>query len=275
MPKIIIVEDDPMIAEIYLKKFQEAGYDTEQAESGDQVLMKAKKEKVDIVLLDLMMPKMSGFDVIKNLRGGGQYDKNIRIIVFSNLSQPEDREKALKLGADGFITKSEYTPTSLVGEVTRILEESNQEKMNLARMEENTLQGEVSNEEESSKPKILIIEDEEVFIEMFGEKLKQEGFQVVSARNGAWGLKEALAHDFDLYIIDMVMPAMTGEEIIDRLKLEEKTKNVPIIVLSASVDEQLAKQVIDKGVDGFFVKTQIIPSELAKEVKNVLDHKSS
>jgi len=118
--------------------------------------------------------------------------------------------------------------------------------------------------------KVLIIEDQEVFIEMFGGKLKQDGFEVVSAKNGAWGVKEALEKDFDLLIIDMVMPAMNGEEVVTKLKMEEKTKNIPIIVLSASVDEETQKRVEKMGVEAFFVKTRITPSDLSQKAKELL-----
>jgi len=118
--------------------------------------------------------------------------------------------------------------------------------------------------------KILIIEDQQVFIDMFGGKLTQEGFQVASAKNGAWGLKEVLTKEFDLLVIDMVMPAMNGEEIVAKLKMEEKTKNIPIIVLSASVDVETQKRVEQMGIEAFFVKTHITPSDLSRKVKEIL-----
>ena len=118
--------------------------------------------------------------------------------------------------------------------------------------------------------KILIIEDQQVFIDMFGGKLKHDGFQVFSALNGAWGVKEALANDFDLLVIDMVMPAMNGEEIVAKLKREEKTKNIPLIILSASVDEETQKRVEQMGVSAFFIKTRITPSDLSRKVQELL-----
>lgn len=123
--------------------------------------------------------------------------------------------------------------------------------------------------EEKAK-KILLIEDEEIFIEMFGDRLKQDGYEIESARNGAWGIKEALKNSFDLFIIDMVMPAMTGEEMIARLKLEDNTKNVPIIVLSASVDYETQKRVEGMGINEFLIKTHITPSDLAEKVAEIL-----
>lgn len=264
MIKIILVEDDPMISEIYQKKFAESGFEVFPAETGEQALNIAKKEQVDVVLSDLMMPKMDGFEVIRNLRGG-DFDPKIKIIISSNLSQKDDRDKALQLGANGFIAKSEFSPTELVAEVKRILNQYSEQEKNLARGEQSAPVA-TSN----AAPKILIIEDEEVFIEMFGEKLKQEGFDISFARNGAWGVKEAMKGDFNLFIIDMVMPAMTGEEMVTKLKMEDKTKNIPIIVLSASVEDEVAKRVEAMGVQAFFVKTTITPSELSQKVRELL-----
>ena len=121
--------------------------------------------------------------------------------------------------------------------------------------------------------RILLIEDEEVFVDMFGESLRKAGFEVLSAKNGAWGIKEALSGDFDLFIIDMIMPAMNGDEVVAKLKENEKTKNAPIIVISASVDSQTQKHVEEMGVDSFFVKTQITPTDLCKRVAELLPAK--
>jgi len=263
MSKIIIVEDDPMISEIYQKKFTDAGFEVFAATTGEQALEIALKEKVDVVMSDLIMPKMDGFQVIQNLRSG-VYDPNIKIIISSNLSQKEDRDKALALGANGFIAKSDFSPTELVAEVKRLMGQYSEQAKNLKKTK---TKGEGK---KNGSKKILLIEDEEVFIEMFGDKLKQEGYEVFSARNGAWGVKEALKDDFDLFIIDMVMPAMTGEEMITKLKMEDKTKDTPIIVLSASVEDTAARRVEAMGIQAFYVKTQITPTGLANKVEELL-----
>jgi CheY-like chemotaxis protein len=185
------------------------------------------------------------------------------------LSQKEDQEKAMKLGADGFIVKSAYTPSALVKEVGRLISESQESEKNIGR--EGGLAGEGDKAKNGKKKKVLLIEDEKIFAEMFGEKIKQDGFDLTVAENGAWGMKEALSGEYDLFIIDMVMPAMTGDEIVSRLKLEEKTKNKPIIVLSASVDELVEKKMRQAGISEFFTKTQTIPSELSKKVAELLE----
>ncbi|MFA6047810.1 MAG: response regulator [Parcubacteria group bacterium] len=266
MSKIIIAEDDPMIAEIYEKKFTEAGYEVAVADSGDQVLTLHKKNNPDIILLDLILPKMNGFEVIENIR---KTDKDTKIIVFSNLNQAEDREKASQLGANGFVSKADYAPSDLVREVGRLTNQLREEKVNGEKEIRAAENGGLANNSET-KGKILMMEDEEIFREMFGGKLKDDGFAVDFAEDGAAGMKKALAGNYALFIIDMIMPNITGEEIVVKLKREEKTKNIPIIILSASVDEAMQRSMEDTGIQGFFIKTQLVPSELSKKVGELL-----
>jgi CheY-like chemotaxis protein len=262
------VEDDPMISEIYQKKFEEAGSEVVVAASGKEVLNQAGKGKFDLVLLDMVLPEMSGLEVLKELKGG-KYDPEMKVIIFSNLSEKETKEEALAQGADGFISKTQFNPSQLAGEIQRLLDEFREQKKNEIRRENNG-NGPSAISGEKIK-KILLIEDEEVFVEMFGKKLENDGFDVTYARNGAWGLKEALAKKFDLIITDVVMPAMTGEEIVEKLKMEEKTRDIPIIMLSASMAEEGGKKIKELGITDFFVKTKIVPSDLSKRVTEILN----
>lgn len=268
MSKIIIVEDDPMIAEIYFKKFSSSGFEVFSAATAEQALKFASNEKIEVIMTDLIMPKMDGFQLIEKLRGG-EYDAEIKIIVTSNLSQKEDRDKAIQLGANGFITKSEFSPSELVDEVNRLLSQYRKQKKN-----ELVSSGKVKRpiqDKDGKQRKILLIEDEDIFIDMFGEKLRQDGFLVESANNGAWGLKEAMKNKYDLFVIDMMMPSMTGDEIVEKLKMEDKTKNIPIIILSASVDDEVAKKVLAMGATEFYIKTKITPSDLSDKIINILN----
>jgi len=124
--------------------------------------------------------------------------------------------------------------------------------------------------EQLQHKKILMIEDEDVFIDIFGGKLQQDGFDVTFAKNGAWGIEELMKNKYDLLIVDMMMPVMSGEEIVAKLKLEDETKNLPIIILSASVDEEIKQKVEAMGVTAFFIKTHITPAELSQKVSEIL-----
>ncbi|HLB50710.1 MAG TPA: response regulator [Patescibacteria group bacterium] len=266
MAKILLVEDDPMIGEIYERKFSSAGFDVKRAVSGKQVLQFAGEEPFDLVLLDIILPGMNGLDVLKELKKSGNYDARMKVFIFSNLNAREEQDKAFENGADGFIPKTKYSPSELVMEVQRILQEYGE----MAKNELRHANGNAEKGEENGRKKILLIEDEEIFMEMFGRKLEDEGYRVTFARNGAWGVKEALANDFDLIVMDMMMPAMSGMEMLMQLKKEEKVKNIPVIVLSASATDEEIQAVRDLGVVEYFIKTRVTPSDLARRVREVL-----
>lgn len=120
MQKIIIVEDDPMLIDIYKMKFSNSGFEVFVAENGKEALEIAKKEKIDTVLTDLFMPEMDGFELTKILRSG-EYDSDIKIIVFSNLDKQDSQKKFANLKINGYITKSNYSPAELVDEVKKII----------------------------------------------------------------------------------------------------------------------------------------------------------
>lgn len=263
MSKILLVEDDQLIIEIYQKKFKAFGFEVINAKTGNQALTLMKSDKFDLVLLDLVLPETSGMDVLKEVRENDEYDKNIKIIAFSNQSEIETQQKALKNGADGFISKTQYNPAELAVEIQRLINQYKEQERNKHRLESDL-------KKDTEKKKVLLIEDEDIFLDMFGKKLEDDGYVVTRTKNGAWGAKEAMEGDYDLIITDLVMPAMNGEEIIAKLKMEEKTKNIPIIAISASVTNEGEMAVRALGVNEFFLKTHIVPSDLSRKVRELL-----
>jgi len=271
MHKIIIVEDDPMLGEIYEKKFTEAGFEMKLVTSGKAVEGEVANFQPEMVLLDIVLPDMDGYEILEAL-SKNDATKSVPTNVFSNLSAKEDIERATNLGAKGFITKSSFTPTQLVDEVKKILGSAPEENTTAAAAVPTSSGAEksISNQKESSGHKILIIEDEDVFIEMFGDKLKQEGFEVVSAKNGKWGLKEAENGEFSCILLDMMMPAMNGYEAVKELRASEKTKETPIIILSNSALDSEVEQALALGANEYYIKTQITPGEVAERVKELI-----
>lgn len=264
MPKILLVEDDPLIAEIYVKKFESANFEVVNVTTGKAVLKTVEENPYDLVLLDLVIPEMGGMEVLKELRTNTKYPSDLKIVVFSNLSDPEDRKKALELGANGFIQKTEYTPSRLIVEVDRLLRLFEEQGRNEARTEMAV---------KKNGKRILFIEDEPVFVEMFGRRLAQEGYEIVPHGNGLSAVEAATQEAFDLVITDAMLPNMTGQEVIERLKSDEKTKHIPIFLLSASIEQEEMER-LSQSADVFkaFLKTQITPTELAREVNLVFQN---
>lgn len=119
MKKILIAEDDFFIRDIYRQMFSLAGYQVEEAVDGEDTLNKIKvsPQPYDMILLDIMMPKMTGLDVLKQLRAMTAPVKDSPVFVLSNLGQQSIIEEAFKVGMDGYIIKSQMTPQQIVAEI--------------------------------------------------------------------------------------------------------------------------------------------------------------
>jgi len=118
--RILLIEDDQFLAEIYVAKFEEAGFEVSVAQDGCEGLKKAKEQKPSLLLLDLIMPTMDGFDVLRAAKNDPEL-RQIPIVVLSNLGEEEDARKSFELGAADYLIKAHYTPTEVVAEVKSIL----------------------------------------------------------------------------------------------------------------------------------------------------------
>ncbi|MBI4128752.1 MAG: response regulator [Parcubacteria group bacterium] len=121
--RVLIVEDDPFLLEMYSTKLSEQGIGVEIAEDGSEALEKMKGDSIDLVLLDIVMPKMDGLEVLQKMKGDPDM-KSIPVILLTNLGQKEDVEKGLQLGAQEYIIKAHYTPTEVVAKVEALLKKS-------------------------------------------------------------------------------------------------------------------------------------------------------
>jgi CheY-like chemotaxis protein len=117
MKKILIAEDDFFIRDIYSRVFSLSGYEVQVAVDGADALEKIKAQPYDMILLDIMMPKMTGIDVLRNLRSQDSPAKSTPVFIITNLGQQNVIEEAFKMGMDGYIIKSQVTPQQIVGEI--------------------------------------------------------------------------------------------------------------------------------------------------------------
>lgn len=120
MAKILIVEDDPLISRMYQKIFAFENYKVEMAADGQEGLAKARSTKPSIILLDVMMPKMNGLEVLDHLKADAE-TKDIPVVILTNLSSKADAETAISKGAVKFIIKSEQDPKEVSGMVKEVL----------------------------------------------------------------------------------------------------------------------------------------------------------
>ena len=125
MKKILLVEDDPFLIDIYTTKLKEGGFSVEVAESGEEGLRKLNEKSFDLLVLDIVLPRIDGWKILEEIKNQKSKDRNLKglkIIILSNLGQKEEVEKGLELGATKYLIKAHYTPSEVVAEIKQLLE---------------------------------------------------------------------------------------------------------------------------------------------------------
>jgi len=118
---VMLVEDDEFLSDIYKKKFDMEGFKVTHADNGEKGLEEIKKKKPDIILLDILMPKMDGFEVLENLKKEDSKVKDIPVILLTNLGQKDDVEKGKEKGAADYLIKAHFKPSEVVDKIKEVL----------------------------------------------------------------------------------------------------------------------------------------------------------
>ena len=119
--KILLIEDDPFLLSMYSTKFELEKFNVICASDGEEGLKMAKSSAPTIILLDILMPKMNGFEVLEGLKKD-KLTRHIPVILLTNLNQKDDIEKGLALGADDYLIKAHFMPSEVVDKIKKVLE---------------------------------------------------------------------------------------------------------------------------------------------------------
>lgn len=114
--KILLVEDDDVLAGVYRSRLELEGFDVAEVHNGEDALSKAVEYRPDLIVLDAMMPKISGFDVLDIIRNTPE-TTNMRVVMLTALSQPKDKQRAEKLGVDEYLVKSQVVIGDVVDRI--------------------------------------------------------------------------------------------------------------------------------------------------------------
>lgn len=120
-PRILVVEDETFLVKIYAVKLKKEGYDVSIAADGEQAVALAREIKPDLILLDLILPKMNGFEALEAMRASRE-NKSTPVIVLSNLGQEEDMKRAEAFGVDAYLVKANHSIQEIVDKIRETLE---------------------------------------------------------------------------------------------------------------------------------------------------------
>jgi signal transduction histidine kinase/DNA-binding response OmpR family regulator len=234
-PLILVVEDEPSSRELMTRWLSRMGYRVETAADGEQGLEKARRCKPAVILLDVTMPKMTGFEVLKQL----QSDPVTEMIPTIMVTAHDDRRYGLLMGAAEHLTK----PI---------------ERQDLARI--------LTLYSGKGEGEVLLVEDDPSIAEIYTRGIAQAGFAVHHARNGVEALGMMDFNTYSLAIVDLMMPEMDGFELIEKLEQRDPNKTMPIMVVTAKELTREDRARLAGRINKLHMKGGLSPRELVKDI---------
>lgn len=250
---IVLVEDEKTLANLIELRLGRAGYKVETAYDGQKGLDLILKSNPDLVLLDIMLPGLSGFDILNKLKEEHLLP-NLPIIIISNSGQSLELQRAVDLGARDYLIKVNFTPDEVLEKVEKVLQGKTEIKS-------------------TNKHCILLVEDEKILADSIERKFIQKHHRIFKAVNASEARKALGDEKIDLILLDIILPDINGFQFLEELKKDKKTKDIPVIIISnLGEKEEIARGKKEGAVD-YIVKSDTVPGEIVEKVEKILKHK--
>ncbi len=243
---VLIVEDSRVINNTLAARLKNKGYTCYQSYNLAQAREILKEHpKVDLIILDLHLPDGEGEELVKEIK---EFDPDAKIIVFTSDKDLLRRDELFKMGVLDYLQKGKSVNV-IIKEIENIIE---------------TIQI-------NPNYTILIVDDSRMIRKMIQNILRSAGYRLIEAQNGKEALQK-LQDDVDLILLDMEMPDMGGLEVVHHIKQDEKHYNLPIFIISSTLDIESMRNAYKAGVLDYF-KKPFSPEELKLKVEQVIRHK--
>ncbi|MDK2826792.1 MAG: hypothetical protein PWQ44_1972 [Methanolobus sp.] len=244
---ILVVEDDDASRELLEETLKYSGYRVVSTSRGMEAIELAEKTHPIAITLDIMMPGMDGWEVLNKLKNN-EKTKDIPVIITTML---DERKIGTALGAEEHFIKPVQKKT-LIATLERIRKGSTDSPFHL-----------------------LVVDDEKVAVEMIEEMLKGMNFEVTSAFGGKEAIDIALKNRPDAILLDLMMPEVTGFDVIRTLKSKEESRDIPIIVCTAKYLEKEDLEILNKDISGVIRKGEFNKEKLISHIKNLQKNKKT
>lgn len=290
--RIIIVEDDTVLRDVLAEKLQRSGYIVDIAQDGVIAMERIRAVRPDCILLDILMPRKSGIEVMEEMHA----DENLRgipVIIISNSGQPVEIKRAQELGAKEFLIKAVFDPNEVLEKLRKVLEGSTMASQGEwgVRTQNVTGSGAVEHPVVESVPVtqavtgtptaegtpvaeekifILVIEDDKFLRELLVRKLSAEGFDVKNAIDAEAAFIILAERTPKIILCDIILPGVDGFEILRRIKEDPKLVDVPVVMLSNLGQKEDLERAMNLGAKDFMVKANFTLDEIVTKVRTLV-----
>ena len=246
-PLVLVVDDNPQAAEILSRHLEAGGFRTEVARTGSEALSMAGELKPVAITLDILLPEVDGWEVMSRLKADPA-TRDIPVVVVSVVDKPL---LGRALGAFDYFVK----PVD--------------GKALLSRLSRYTFTTKVKSE----PVQVLVVDDEKANLDMLEALLKPAGFGVLKAGSGQEGIDMARSEMPSLILLDLMMPGLSGFDVVEALRGEEATRSIPIMVLTAKTLTEDDKRALNGQVAAIFQRNSMAGAELTGWLQGIVAHR--
>jgi len=227
---ILLADDSPLIHRHTVPILEEAGYEVVSAVDGAEALKLARERKPDLVITDIEMPKLDGYELCQILKRDPEL-AHLPVLISSTHGEAQDLARGFDVGADDYLVKP-VVPEDLTTRVRALF----------------------SGTMPASRERVLVVDDSPAQRHYVADCLARQGFEISTAENGREGLAKAQHLQPAIIISDYEMPEMTGFELVHALKRDPATRNIPVVMLTARDSKRDVAQMRAAGASSYLIK---------------------
>jgi DNA-binding response OmpR family regulator len=233
---IMVIEDNEILGGLISKTLTTEGFEVALYTNGVQGWAALQARQPDILLLDIILPEKSGYEILEDMHKADMLSK-VPTIIVSNSGEPVQVSRSLALGVRDYIVKADLSVDEVLGKVKRYLSEVP-----------------VATSASNMRLKVLMVEDDP-FLQSIAGKVIGSAFDLRYVADGKEALKEVTLFQPDIILLDVVLPGeMSGFDILRELRADEKNAKTPIIMFTNLGQDEDKKKALALGVDGYLVK---------------------
>lgn len=262
---VILIEDNAMLAEVIIRKLKTLDVAVRHYTNGLEGLAAIRQYKPDLILLDIMLPVMNGYEVLQIMQAEKLTDL-YPVLIISNSGQPVEIARVHELGAKDYLVKADFTPNEVIDKARLVLQNQSLTKRSLAETTETDHQTGANKKGHEpvtdSPPKILVVEDDPMLRNMLSMKFSRHSLVYMFVSDGSQALESALSFNPDVIVLDLMLPGMDGFEIFAAFKATAALQSTPVIIFSNKSDEADRLRALEMGASKYLVKAMTDLNEL-------------
>ncbi|HKI79560.1 MAG TPA: response regulator [Ignavibacteriaceae bacterium] len=263
---ILIIDDDKTIRKLIEHHLKKNNFNTLVAGGSEDGLVILQNNKVDLVLCDVTMQGMDGFEFCKKVRQDAKF-KILPFVFVTAKNTIEDKSNALEAGGDDIITKP-FDVKELILKVRALLRKADIYKAYGKTTQEKNVEDSFADD----KAKILLVDDDNTMTKLFQFSLNKEGFDCATASSAEEGLKKAKEYHPDIIVSDIMMPKVDGYQFRKMLLEDTNLKSVPFVFLTAKGEETDILEGYDLGITDYVIKTagpRVVVAKVSAIIKSL------